>query len=163
GVPVIRVGDCRYNAEACFTLMREADRQGVRALCLPELCLTGSTCGDLFWQETLLDGAEQALQTVLQATKNLDMITAIGLPLRRGGALYNCAALIHRGEILGVVEKAKLAAAQMRLPPGRGRPGSLPPFSAARPCRSCVWAWYWGRILPWHPLWQNGWRRAAQR
>ena len=48
GTPKIRVADCRYNAEQIFTLMREADKQGVKVLCLPELCLTGYTCGDLF-------------------------------------------------------------------------------------------------------------------
>ena len=70
GTPAIRVADCRYNAESCFTLMREAYRQGVRVLCLPELCLTGYTCGDLFLQDTLLDGAEEALSTVLEATRS---------------------------------------------------------------------------------------------
>ena len=52
GTPKIRVADCRYNAEQIFTLMREADKQGVKVLCLPELCLTGYTCGDLFLQDT---------------------------------------------------------------------------------------------------------------
>ena len=56
GTPKIRVADCRYNAEQIFTMMREADKQGVKVLCLPELCLTGYTCGDLFLQDTLLCG-----------------------------------------------------------------------------------------------------------
>ncbi|MEG2097049.1 MAG: NAD(+) synthase [Pseudoflavonifractor sp.] len=114
GVPGIRVADCRFNAEACFGLMREADRQGVRLLCLPELCLTGASCGDLFRQEALLAGAEQALQTVLDATKNLDMITAIGLPLRRGGKLCSCAAVISKGMLLGLVSKEHLAPGEAR-------------------------------------------------
>ena len=54
GTPRIRVADCHYNAEQIFTMMREADQQGVRVLCLPELCLTGYTCGDLFLQDTRL-------------------------------------------------------------------------------------------------------------
>ena len=58
GTPAIRVADCRYNAEQIFTLMREAAKQGVKVLALPELCLTGYTCGDLFLQPTLLRGAE---------------------------------------------------------------------------------------------------------
>jgi len=61
GTPKIRVADCRYNAEQIFTLMREADKQGVKVLALPELCLTGYTCGDLFLQDTLLRGAEEGL------------------------------------------------------------------------------------------------------
>ena len=108
GTPKIRVADCRYNAEQIFTLMREAHRQGVRVLCLPELCLTGYTCGDLFLQDTLLDGAEEALATILEATKNLDMVTALGMPVRQRGKLYNCAAVIHQGEILGFVPKTHL-------------------------------------------------------
>ncbi len=108
GTPRIRVADCRYNAEQCFTLMREAYRQGVRVLTLPELCLTGYTCGDLFLQPILQSGAEEALATVLEATRSLDMVTAIGLPVRRGGKLYNCAAVIHEGRILGVVPKTYL-------------------------------------------------------
>ena len=97
GTPEIRVADCRYNAEQIFTLMREADKQGVRVLALPELCLTGYTCGDLFLQDTLLKGAEEGLATVLEATKNLDMLTALGLPVKNpwDGKLYNCAAVIH--------------------------------------------------------------------
>ena len=110
GTPQIRVADCRYNAEQIFTLMREADKQGVRVLALPELCLTGYTCGDLFLQDTLLRGAEEGLATILEATKHLDMLTALGLPVKNpwDGKLYNCAAAIHRGEILGLVPKTWL-------------------------------------------------------
>jgi NAD+ synthase (glutamine-hydrolysing) len=110
GTPKIRVADCRYNAEQIFTLMREADKQGVRVLCLPELCLTGYTCGDLFLQDTLLRGAEEGLRTILDATRNLDMVTALGLPVRCkwNNKLYNCAAVIQRGEILGLVPKTYL-------------------------------------------------------
>ena len=110
GTPEIRVADCRYNAEQIFTLMREADKQGVRVLALPELCLTGYTCGDLFLQDTLLKGAEEGLATILEATKNLDMLTALGLPVKNpwDGKLYNCAAVIHRGEIRGLVPKTWL-------------------------------------------------------
>ena len=82
GTPKIRVAACRYNAEQIFTLMREAAAQGGRVLCLPELCLTGYTCGDLFLQDTLLSGAEEGLSTILEATKNLDMVTALGMPVR---------------------------------------------------------------------------------
>ena len=110
GTPKIRVADCRYNAEQIFTLMREADKQGVKVLVLPELCLTGYTCGDLFLQPTLLGGAEEGLATILEATRNLDMVTAVGLPVRDkwDNKLYNCAAVIQNGEILGLVPKTYL-------------------------------------------------------
>ena len=114
GTPEIKVADCRYNAEQIFTLMRQAANQGVRILVLPELCITGSTCGDLFLQDTLLKGADDALTTILDATKNLDMLTAVGLPVRAMGKVYNCAAVIHSGRLLGLVPKAHLPAQQLR-------------------------------------------------
>ena len=114
GTPKIKVADCRHNAEQIFTLMREASRQGVRVLALPELCLTGATCGDLFLQPTLLKGAEEGLATILEATKHLDMVTALGMPVRYKGNLYNCAVMILKGEILGVVPKSNLSPAEQR-------------------------------------------------
>ena len=115
GTPKIRVADCRFNAEQIFTLMREASKQGVRVLCLPELCLTGATCGDLFLHDTLLAGAQDALATVLEATKNLDMVTALGLPVRGDDSrVYNCAAIIHKGQLLGLVAKTHIPNGQSR-------------------------------------------------
>ncbi len=107
GTPKIRVADCRYNAEQIFTMMREADKQGVKILALPELCLTGYTCGDLFLQDTLLDGAAEGLRTILEATRHLEILTALGMPVRNkwNSKLYNCAVVIQRGEIKGVVPK----------------------------------------------------------
>ena len=115
GTPKIRVADCRGNAEQIFTMMREANKQGVRVLCLPELCVTGATCGDLFLHDTLLDGAQEALATILEATKNLDMVTALGLPVRgEDSRVYNCAAVIHKGNLLGFVAKRCISGGQSR-------------------------------------------------
>lgn len=108
GTPKIQVADCVHNAQACISLIRQAAEQGVKVLCLPELCLTGYTCGDLFLQDTLLQGAEDALAEVLAATKDLDLFLAMGLPVRAGGKLYNCAALICHGELLGLIPKTNL-------------------------------------------------------
>ena len=108
GTPALKLADCHYNAEQTFTMMRMAAKAGVSVLVLPELGLTGYTCGDLFGQDTLLRGAEQALATVLEATRNLEIVTAVGLPLRKGNQLYNCAAVIQKGQILGVVPKTRL-------------------------------------------------------
>ena len=107
GTPKIKVADCDYNAGQIIALMKEAAAQGVKALALPELCITGYTCGDLFLQDTLLDGAERALERILEETKELDMLTALGLPVwnRWDSKLYNCAAVINRGKILGLVPK----------------------------------------------------------
>ncbi len=108
GTPEIKVADCDFNAASCVMLIRKAEFYGVKVLCLPELCLTGYTCGDLFLQDTLLDGAERALKTVLERTADVDILVALGLPARAGGELYNCAAVIHRGKLLGLVPKTWL-------------------------------------------------------
>ena len=108
GTPSIRVADCAYNAGQIIALMREAAAHSVKVLALPELCVTGYTCGDLFLQDTLLNGAETGLAAILDATRELDMVTAVGLPMRHENKLYNCAAVIHRGEILGLVPKTHI-------------------------------------------------------
>ncbi|MDD3346085.1 NAD(+) synthase [Oscillibacter sp.] len=108
GTPKLRLADCDYNAEQTFTMMRAAEKAGAKVLVLPELGLTGYTCGDLFYQDTLLRGAEAAIGTVLAATRNLEVVTAVGLPVRVNNKLYNCAAIIQKGMILGVVPKTHL-------------------------------------------------------
>ncbi|WP_295580173.1 NAD(+) synthase [uncultured Oscillibacter sp.] len=108
GTPKLRLADCIYNAEQTFTMMRAAEKAGARVLVLPELGLTGYTCGDLFYQDTLLRGAEEALATVLAATRPLEVVTAVGMPLRKDNRLYNCAVIIQKGHILGVVPKTHL-------------------------------------------------------
>ena len=108
GTPAIRVADCDYNAGQIIALMKKAAALGVKVLALPELCVTGYTCADLFLQDTLLDGAERALGRILEETKELDLLTAAGLPVRHQGELYNCAALFHKGRLLGLVPKTHL-------------------------------------------------------
>jgi len=110
GTPKIRVADCEYNADQIIALMKEAAAQGVKVLALPELCLTGYTCGDLFLQDTLLDGAERALGRILEETAGLDLLTALGLPVRNrwDNKLYNCAAVIQKGEILRLIPKTHI-------------------------------------------------------
>ena len=107
GTPEIRVADCAYNAKQCIDLIRQGAEQGVKVLCLPELCLTGYTCADLFLQDTLLSGAEEALEEVRKASEEVDMLIAVGLPVRNkwDNKLYNCAAILHGGELLGLVPK----------------------------------------------------------
>ncbi|RKI71328.1 NAD(+) synthase [bacterium 1xD42-67] len=110
GTPKIKAADCVYNAGQIVALMKEAAAQGVKVLALPELCVTGYTCGDLFLQETLLRGAEEALSRILEETSTLDMLTALGLPVRSkwDHKIYNCAAVICRGEILGLRPKVNI-------------------------------------------------------
>ncbi len=108
GTPKIRVADCEYNAGQIIALMEEAAAQGVKVLALPELCVTGYTCGDLFLQPTLLDGAERALARILEETRGLDMLTALGLPVRCQNKLYNCAVIIQKGAILALSPKTHI-------------------------------------------------------
>ena len=106
--PALRVADCAYNAEQIVSAMRRAAADGVQLLCLPELCLTGYTCGDLFLQQPLLRGAEEGLRAVLAASEGLNLVTLAGLPVRAGGKLYNCAAVVCGGRLLGLVPKTHL-------------------------------------------------------
>lgn len=106
--PEIRVADCRYNADRIIAAIREASERGVKLLALPELCVTGYTCGDLFFQGTLLNAAEEALERIVSETAGLDLVAAVGVPLRGNGKLYNCAAVFSRGEILGIVPKRQI-------------------------------------------------------
>ena len=108
GTPNIRVADCAYNAEQIIGLMNQAAAEGVKVLALPELCVTGYTCGDLFLQDVLLSGAEEGLASILAATGDLDLVAAVGLPVRHENKLYNCAAVIHKGRILGLVPKVHI-------------------------------------------------------
>ena len=103
--PEIRVADCAHNAAVVTSLAGQAAAAGASLVVFPELCLTGYTCGDLFLQTTLLQGAEQALQRLAADTKMLDCLIVVGLPVACGAALYNCAAVVYHGEILGLVPK----------------------------------------------------------
>lgn len=106
--PQIRVADCAYNAEQCLSGVENAAAQGAQIICLPELCLTGYTCGDLFSQSVLQSGALSALRRLALRTAQSDALIAVGLPLVHAGKLYNCAAMLHGGRILGVVPKTHL-------------------------------------------------------
>ena len=106
--PPLRVADCTYNAEQIISLTREATKNGSKLVVFPELCITGYTCGDLFLQQILLDGALQALRTILKETSNLSCICVVGLPIRHTGAIYNCAAVCYQGSVLGIVPKQHL-------------------------------------------------------
>lgn len=103
--PEIKTADCEYNKNTIIELIRQADAQEVKILVFPELCITGYTCQDLFFQSALLDGALKALREIAAATAGTDMLTVVGCPLRVRGELYNCAVIIKGGEILGAVPK----------------------------------------------------------
>lgn len=106
--PDIRVADCEYNRREIACRMKTAAEEGAKLLVLPELCITGYTCGDLFLQQRLLQGAQDALKELCRESEGLDLLTLVGAPVRYAGKLYNCAVAIHRGKLLGVVPKTFL-------------------------------------------------------
>ncbi|MFR8465486.1 NAD(+) synthase [Eisenbergiella tayi] len=106
--PGIRVADTGYNAGQIKKNMDEAAEQGAKIIVFPELCITGYTCGDLFLQETLLEGAKEALKDIAAHTRGKDALIFVGLPLEMEGKLYNTAAVLHDGKILAFVPKATI-------------------------------------------------------
>ena len=104
----VQVADVQTNTDTILARVRQADAAGVDLLTLPELCLTGYTCGDLFFSDCLLGAVEPALARILEQTAALSTVFTVGLPLRFGGKLYNCAAVVHAGRLLGVVPKTYL-------------------------------------------------------
>lgn len=106
--PDIRVADPIYNRESVLNQIREAEKEGAVVIVCSELCLTGYTCGDLFWQESLLCGAREALVWLVEQTKELNALIFVGLPFEHLGKLYNVAAAMNRGKLLGLVPKTFL-------------------------------------------------------
>ncbi|WP_315067119.1 NAD(+) synthase [uncultured Clostridium sp.] len=106
--PKTRVGDVDYNIENILSCIDDAKRNGSKFIVFPELCVTSYTCGDLFLQEYLITKALNGIKEVLENTKNNDILIAVGAPLLYGSALYNCAFLLFKGKILGIVPKSYL-------------------------------------------------------
>jgi NAD+ synthase (glutamine-hydrolysing) len=107
-VPEVRVADPAFNARQSIALIAEAAQKHAALVVLPELGLSAYSCEDLFHQQALLDASRQALAEVLAATRPLPIVALVGLPLQIDGLLYNCAAVVSQGRILGVVPKTFL-------------------------------------------------------
>ena len=106
--PKIRVADPVYNAGVICERLWEAYEKGAKLIVFPELCLTGYTCGDLFFQKVLLEEAKRQLFRVAECTAGRDALVLVGLPMEREGKLYNVAAVLQDGRILGLVPKANI-------------------------------------------------------
>ncbi|HIU32948.1 MAG TPA: NAD(+) synthase [Candidatus Pullichristensenella excrementigallinarum] len=106
--PDLRVADAKFNASQMLEEIRRAEKQGVNLLVFPELSLTGYTAGDLFGQDTLQRGALEALKQLAQESAECSVAVVAGLPISDGVRLYNCACVLQRGKILGVVPKTHL-------------------------------------------------------
>ena len=106
--PRLRVADPEYNSDEIIRLSKEAAERGVKLLVFPELAITAYTCGDLFFQETLLKKAAECLKKTAAATKDLDMLIFVGFPFSENGKLYNTAAVLKGGELLALIPKINI-------------------------------------------------------
>lgn len=106
--PPVKVADCGYNSKQIIEYIEKAAENQVSLLVFPELSVTAYSCGDLFLQNTLLVSAQQALEQIVNKTARLDIISIVGIPVPAQGSIYNCAAVVYKGSILGLVPKSTI-------------------------------------------------------
>lgn len=106
--PDIRVADVEFNVKNIIKIIEKQYDNGAKLIAFPELCITGYTCNDLFFQNILIESAIKGLFEIVKFTENKEIITVVGLPLFCMGKLYNCAAVVFNGEVLGFVPKTHL-------------------------------------------------------
>ena len=106
--PKIKVADTKYNGQLMRTYMKDAERAGAKIVVFPELGITGASCGDLFFQNKLIKTAKEELMQIASASEFYDAIYFVGLPYEINGKLYNVAAVVSKGEVLGIVPKSYL-------------------------------------------------------
>jgi NAD+ synthase (glutamine-hydrolysing) len=108
GIPEVKVADPAFNSRQTIALMRQAAERHALLAVFPELGLSAYSCDDLFHQQALLDASQDALCAVLDASRDIPVIAVVGLPLAVDGLLFNCAAVVHQGQLLGLVPKTYL-------------------------------------------------------
>lgn len=106
--PKIKVADVDYNTELICNQIDEAAKNGAKVLVFPELCLTGYTCSDLFWQSLMLEKVKEKTIEIARYSKDYDMLIMIGIPYEHNGKLYNVGVVLHKGKILGMITKKHL-------------------------------------------------------
>ncbi len=106
--PKIKVADTKYNGQLIRTYMKDAEKTGAKVVVFPELTITGASCGDLFFQNRLLKAAKEELMQIVSASEFYDAVYFVGLPYEINGKLYNVAAVVSKGEVLGIVPKSCL-------------------------------------------------------
>ena len=108
-IPQVKVADCTHNSKEITSMISQAEKAHVELLVFPELSITGCTCGELFKQRTLLDNAKKALLTIVDETRECDVISIVGLPYEYRNMVFNMAAVIHRGKIKNFLPKSNLS------------------------------------------------------
>lgn len=104
--PKVKVADCSYNADRIVEMALKASNKDISILVFPELSITGYTCQDMFLHKTLIDSAFESLMSIADDTSELEMVIIVGLPIAQNNKLYDCAAVLCKGEILGIVPKS---------------------------------------------------------
>ena len=107
--PRLKVADCRYNAEQIIDAAGAAAKKGAFVIVFPELSVSGYSCGDLFFQDTLQKGSINALERIADKTAGLDALLAVGMPLVKDGILFDCAVFLHKGNVLAAIPKTYIA------------------------------------------------------
>ncbi len=107
-IPHVKVADCKHNANQLECQIAIAEGKGIQIIVFPELCITGYTCGDLFGQQLLLEEAERALIQILSNTRQMDIVSILGMPVVVNSTVINAAVAIQKGKVLGVVPKTYL-------------------------------------------------------
>ena len=107
-LPKCKLADCIYNTEELIQILQQANEKQIQILVFPELSITAYTCGDLFFQHSLLEYAEKGLNDIIKASQNIDVFAVVGTPVVIDNQLFNCAVAIYKGNILGVVPKSYL-------------------------------------------------------
>lgn len=107
-VPMVKVADCEFNVQQILNLISLAEEKGVEIIAFPELSLTGYSCGDLFQQTLLLEEAEIALMKIVNMTRQMSVISIVGMPIVHKGALMNAAVVLQKGKVLGAVPKTHI-------------------------------------------------------
>ena len=107
-VPTVSVADCFSNLESMKQQIAVAEDKGVEIMVFPELSVTGYSCQDLFMQRHLVDSAEECVLRLLDFTRALDVILIVGVPVVAANMLFNCAAVINHGRLIGIVPKTYL-------------------------------------------------------
>lgn len=104
----IQVANPKFNTEKIVEIIKEKDKEGVKLIAFPELCITGYTCGDLFLQDILLEQSKKQLIYMARETKDCDSIITVGLPMQKDGILYNVAAVVFHGKVIGIIPKTHI-------------------------------------------------------
>lgn len=104
-IPDVSVADTDYNTQEIFSKIQDADAEGSDVIVFPELAITGYSCGDLFFQKTLLTKTIESLSSVIMSSRRFKSVIVVGAPIRLAGQLYNCACVIEGGKLLGIVPK----------------------------------------------------------